>query len=275
MYTQLRNSLVIMIAILFIIFTVGCAKDDVTPQAEKVDSSSKHSEVTDIDLEEKDIPDHEKSDKNNSENEEKKDLEVSNENDETSQDNNVTSEFNDKQTTDSDEIKNNQANSIEKNESSKKENASKSGTTEKSSTKKEQTNSSKENKTTDNNDKKSNDESSQPKKTVTISITTPGDVKGTILPSTQVAMKDGDTVLDVTQKIAKEKGIQLSVRGSNATAYMEGIDNLYEFDEGPLSGWLIRVDGVLIDRSTGDYPVEPGQSIQWIYTKNYLENGIN
>ncbi|TYS17696.1 DUF4430 domain-containing protein [Rossellomorea vietnamensis] len=110
----------------------------------------------------------------------------------------------------------------------------------------------------------------KPKQTVTITIAAP-DVKGTILPVTAVEISEGDTVLSVTQKITKAKGIQLSVSGSNATAYVEGIDNLFEMDQGPLSGWEVSVDGKKLDRSTGIYGVTPGQAIKWHYTKNYTE----
>lgn len=130
-----------------------------------------------------------------------------------------------------------------------------------------------------NSDEKSNEkpkeeqkkEPKEPEKTVTVSIKT-GDVKGTILSETEVPWNDGDTVLDVTQRIVQERGIQISVRGSGANAYVEGMDNLYEFDEGPLSGWHILVDGAMIDRSAGAYPVSEGQSIDWNYTVNYLED---
>lgn len=113
-------------------------------------------------------------------------------------------------------------------------------------------------------------EPTTPKQTVTITITAP-DVKGTILPVTTVEMAAGDTVLAITQKIVKARGIQISVRGSNSTAYVEGIDNLYEFDHGPLSGWEAFVDGQTLDRSAGAYGVQPGQAIMWRYTKNYME----
>ncbi|MGD6803447.1 DUF4430 domain-containing protein [Rossellomorea aquimaris] len=113
-------------------------------------------------------------------------------------------------------------------------------------------------------------EPEKPKQTVTITIAAP-DVKGTILPVTAVEISEGDTVLSVTQKITKAKGIQLSVRGSNATAYVEGIDNLFEMDHGPLSGWEVSVDGKTLDKSAGIYGVAPGQAIKWHYTKNYTE----
>ncbi|WP_017186472.1 DUF4430 domain-containing protein [Alkalibacillus haloalkaliphilus] len=121
------------------------------------------------------------------------------------------------------------------------------------------------------NDEQSDDDKKESESTVTVSITT-GDVKGTILPKTEVALEDGDTALDVTQRIVDKKEIDMSVRGSGATAYVEGIDGLYEFDEGPLSGWHIRVDDVMIDRSSGIYSVHEGQSVDWSYTVNYLED---
>lgn len=109
-----------------------------------------------------------------------------------------------------------------------------------------------------------------PKDTVTISIET-GNVQGTILSATKVALEDGDTILDVTNRIVKEKGIQISVRGSGSSAYVEGINNLYEMDEGPLSGWIVEVDGAPIDRSVGAIKIQANQSIKWIFTENYLE----
>jgi FtsZ-interacting cell division protein ZipA len=113
-------------------------------------------------------------------------------------------------------------------------------------------------------------EPEKPKQTVTITIAAP-DVKGTILSATTVEMAEGDTVLAITQKIAKAKGIQMSVRGAGATAYVEGIDNLFEFDHGPMSGWEASVDGKTLDKSAGIYGIKPGQAIKWHYTKNYTE----
>ena len=41
-------------------------------------------------------------------------------------------------------------------------------------------------------------------------------------------------------KDLKEKGIPISVRGSGANAYVEGIANQFEFDHGPQSGWKVK-----------------------------------
>lgn len=113
-------------------------------------------------------------------------------------------------------------------------------------------------------------EPTKPKQTVTITIVAPG-VKETILPVTSVEFEEGDTVLSITQQIVRARGIQISVTGAGATAYVQGIDNLYEFDHGPLSGWEAFVDGQTLDRSAGIYGVQPGQAIMWRYTKNYTE----
>lgn len=92
------------------------------------------------------------------------------------------------------------------------------------------------------------------------------------LSPTEVEIEPGNTALDATLKILKEKKIQISVRGSGATAYVEGINNIYEFDYGPLSGWLIEVNDVLIDNSAGIEPIKNGDKIEWIYTLDYTKD---
>lgn len=103
----------------------------------------------------------------------------------------------------------------------------------------------------------------KPKDTITISIQ---GVDGIILPATKVEIESGETVLSATIKILKEKRIPISVRGSGATAYVEGIANQFEFDHGPLSGWKVNKNGQYIPRSTGIEPVANGDLIEWYYT---------
>lgn len=122
----------------------------------------------------------------------------------------------------------------------------------------------------DNNEKEEPEKPTEPKQTVTITIVAP-DVKGTILSATKVEWKPGDTVLDVTTRITKQKNIQIDVTGSNSLAYVQGIANIYEMDHGPFSGWEVSVDGKSLDRSAGVYPVNEGQQITWSYTTNYTE----
>ncbi|RHW42576.1 DUF4430 domain-containing protein [Neobacillus notoginsengisoli] len=99
--------------------------------------------------------------------------------------------------------------------------------------------------------------------TATISIKGPKDV-GTILGATAVEVKEGDTVLNVLLR-ATGKKIHVEHRGSGATAYVEGIDNYYEFDYGAKSGWTCKKNGTTIDRSAGLVKVAKGDRIEWIY----------
>lgn len=56
--------------------------------------------------------------------------------------------------------------------------------------------------------------------------------------------------------------------GSGATAYVQGIDNLYEFDKGSGSGWMYSVNGKFPNRSAGIWPLSPGDDIRWLYTED-------
>jgi hypothetical protein len=108
-------------------------------------------------------------------------------------------------------------------------------------------------------------EKSTPSQTVSLSIV--GDKEhGVILSAQSVPIEQGDTVLDVLSRVVKGKKIQMEYSGVKATAYVKGIDNLYEFDDGPKSGWMVKVNGKAADRSAGNYPVKAGDRIEWLYT---------
>lgn len=53
------------------------------------------------------------------------------------------------------------------------------------------------------------------------------------------------------------------------SAYIEGINNLYEFDCGEGSGWVYSVNGVYPNYGCSNYKVQPGDSIEWHYTCNF------
>lgn len=99
---------------------------------------------------------------------------------------------------------------------------------------------------------------------VRLSITGDGDK---ILADTDIDFKTGDTVLDILIKITREKKIHMDFSGSRESAYVKGIDNLYEFDKGPNSGWKYTVNGVYPAYSAGAYKLEKGDIIKWIYVK--------
>lgn len=110
-----------------------------------------------------------------------------------------------------------------------------------------------------------------PKNTVFMKIKGPKDV-GTILAKSPIEFKEGDTVLDVLLKAAKEHHFQVEYSGSGAMAYIEGIDNSYEFDYGPTSGWNFKQNGTEMGKSSGTVKVKKDDQIEWIYTEDFTEN---
>lgn len=101
--------------------------------------------------------------------------------------------------------------------------------------------------------------------TATISIV--GDKEfGIILSATSVKVEEGDTVLDLLKRITRANKMQMEFSGAKGFSYIEGIDNLYEFDHGAESGWMYRVNGEFPSKSAGAYTVKPGDMIDWLYT---------
>ena len=90
---------------------------------------------------------------------------------------------------------------------------------------------------------------------------------GVILPVTVFDIEDGDTVYDVLTDAAQTYGIQIDSRGgSKSMIYVAGINYLYEFEFGDLSGWVYHVNGISPSRNSGDYILSDGDVIEWLYT---------
>ncbi|MBR6070683.1 MAG: DUF4430 domain-containing protein [Ruminococcus sp.] len=90
---------------------------------------------------------------------------------------------------------------------------------------------------------------------------------GVILPVTAFDIEAGDTVYDVLTDAAQTYGIQIDARGGSKTMiYVAGINYIYEFDFGDLSGWVYHVNGISPSRNSGDYVLEDGDVIEWLYT---------
>lgn len=67
---------------------------------------------------------------------------------------------------------------------------------------------------------------------------------------------------------AKRYGIAIDNRGTAGSAYIAGINYLYEFDYGDLSGWMYRVDGEFPEVGCMSYALSGGEKIEWLYTTN-------
>ena len=91
---------------------------------------------------------------------------------------------------------------------------------------------------------------------------------GVLLPETEVAFSEGDTVFDVLQRVCRAQGIHMESNWTPAynSAYIEGIGNLYEFDCGNLSGWMYSVNGVWPDYGCSSYTLHDGDTVVWSYT---------
>ncbi len=91
---------------------------------------------------------------------------------------------------------------------------------------------------------------------------------GWILGNTDVEFEAGETVFDILLRVCKEKGIHMEYMDSPIydSAYIEGIANIYEFDVGPLSGWMYKVNGWYPNYGCSRYALSDGDIIGWVYT---------
>lgn len=91
---------------------------------------------------------------------------------------------------------------------------------------------------------------------------------GIVFPATEVEFSEGESVFDVLQRVCRDNAIHME---SNWTpmynsAYVEGINNLYEFDVGSLSGWMYSVNGWYPNYGCSRYQLKDGDVVEWRYT---------
>ena len=96
---------------------------------------------------------------------------------------------------------------------------------------------------------------------------------GIILDITEFEIEDGDSVYDILIEAARKYNIQMENNGSADMVYISGINYLYEFDFGDLSGWVYHVNGIAPSVGCGEYVLSDGDTIEWLYTCN-LGNDI-
>ena len=93
---------------------------------------------------------------------------------------------------------------------------------------------------------------------------------GVILASSSVEFREGDTAFDILRRACDTAGIQLeySYTPAYGSYYIEGINNLYEFDCGSRSGWTYRVNGWMPNYGSSSYKMKEGDVLVWSYTCN-------
>ena len=91
-----------------------------------------------------------------------------------------------------------------------------------------------------------------------------------LTPKKYELLSDNETVWKVLQRAVKEHGIHLEYEGANENVYnnvyIEGINHLYEFSAGPLSGWMYRVNGNFPNYGSSQYVLKDGDIVEWHYT---------
>lgn len=95
---------------------------------------------------------------------------------------------------------------------------------------------------------------------------------GMILEKTEYPIEEGDTAFSILQKAVKDKRIQMEFQGADqnslGSVYVQGINYLYEFSCGELSGWFYSVNGDFGNVSAADYEIKDGDYVKWQYTCN-------
>ena len=104
--------------------------------------------------------------------------------------------------------------------------------------------------------------------TATMSIST----SGVVLPSEQFEILADETAFDFLKRVTTQKQISLNYRHTSMGYYVVGIAGINEFDRGPLSGWMYRVNGIFPTVSADSYQLAPGDIVQWVYTEDLGED---
>ena len=91
---------------------------------------------------------------------------------------------------------------------------------------------------------------------------------GVIFPASKVDFYEGESVFHVLIREMKMNKIHMEFVNTPIynSAYIEGINNLYEFDCGELSGWMYQVNGWFPNYGCSRYQLKDGDVVEWVYT---------
>ena len=80
-----------------------------------------------------------------------------------------------------------------------------------------------------------------------------------------IEVNSSSTAYSVLRELAKQNGKSISTKGFGSTVYVSGIDGLKEFDHGPSSGWVYKVNGTPPNIGAGAYRLKAGDQVIWYY----------
>ncbi|MGE9998334.1 DUF4430 domain-containing protein [Catenibacterium mitsuokai] len=195
--------------------------------------------------------------------------------------NEVKSATKKKDTSKKEETKQEETKQIEAQEELKKTDTKSSDSSSKQETKKQETkktetksaSSKQDTKKTETNTSSSKHETSAPQQVETPKQETP--VKQTVsvrvigvnstMMQGNIEVNSSSTAYSVLRELAKQNGKSISTKGFGSTVYVSGIDGLKEFDHGPSSGWMYKVNGTPPNIGAGAYKVKAGDTVIWYY----------
>lgn len=91
---------------------------------------------------------------------------------------------------------------------------------------------------------------------------------GIIFSEKKCELRKGDTAFDILQRNLKDKKIQMDYSGSRKSKniYVKGINYIYEFSCGKLSGWMYKVNGEFTGNGCSEKKLADGDKIEFVYT---------
>ena len=179
-----------------------------------------------------------------------------------------------KYTSKKEETKQEETKQIESQEESKKTDTKSSASSSKQETKKQETKKTETKSSSSKQEKqKQETQTSTPQQVETPKQDTP--VKQTVsikviginttMMQGNIEVNSSSTAYSVLRELAKQNGKSISTKGFGSTVYVSGIDGLKEFDHGPSSGWMYKVNGTPPNIGAGAYKVKAGDQVVWYY----------
>ena len=91
---------------------------------------------------------------------------------------------------------------------------------------------------------------------------------GLIYPTTAVSFDNGESVFDILQRVCRDNGIHLESEWTPIyqSAYISGINNLYEFDCGPNSGWTYFINDEFMNYGVSKAFPKDGDNVSFRYS---------
>jgi hypothetical protein len=93
---------------------------------------------------------------------------------------------------------------------------------------------------------------------------------GVIFPEQEVTFYDGESVFNLLLREMKKNKIHMEFESTPMynSVYIEGINNLYEYDCGELSGWMYKVNDWFPNYGCSRYRLKEGDKVEFVYTCN-------